>query len=65
MADEQFQGLMFAHAFMNDNKNYYRELYPERELTFEQEDELDWEIPQTEADVAAMMAELAEVLPPS
>lgn len=61
----QFQGLLFAHAFMHENKAMYRELYPEVGLTPEQEAELEWEIPQTEEDVAQMMAELAEIMPPS
>jgi hypothetical protein len=61
----QFQDLLFAHAYMNNNKSMYRKLYPEIGLTPEQEEELGWEIPQTEGEVQRMMAELAEVMPPS
>jgi hypothetical protein len=60
----QFQGLLFAHAFMPENRALYRELYPEVGLTPEQEEDLGWEIPETEGDVQRMMAELAEVMSP-
>jgi hypothetical protein len=38
---------------MPKNKSMYRELYPEIGLTPEQEEELGWEIPETEATFSA------------
>lgn len=51
----RFQNDMFLHAIANQNPALYRELYEEPDVPEE------WEVPQSPADLSAMMAELAEL----
>lgn len=59
-SDEQsnrFRDELFAHAFVNQNPDMFRTLYPE---VFGVEDEsiIEWEIPENEVDFEEMMDEL-------
>jgi hypothetical protein len=58
----EFKNLAFVHAYMAQNPKLYDVIYPREGLTPQEEEELEWEIPQTEEDVMRMMAELAEVM---
>lgn len=51
----QFRDQFFLHAVASENPRLYHELYAEVDVPEE------WEVPQTQEDLQAMMAELAEV----
>lgn len=63
-AEDAFKSLMFGQAFMQGNRELFQLLYPaDMGLTPEQEAEIEWEIPETQEDMEAMLAELFEVMP--
>lgn len=50
---------LFAHAVINGNPELYFKLFPQEfGISPEEEQGLDWEIPQTPGDVDEMIAEL-------
>lgn len=57
--DAEFKNSMFGHAFMNQNPDLYKKVYPEDFGMDEEElEELEWIIPQSEEEALAMFNEV-------
>lgn len=53
-----FKNMLFAHALVNQNPEFFFKMYPQDfGMSEDEEAELEWQIPRTEAELHKMMAE--------
>lgn len=52
----EFKNTMFAHAFVNQNPDLYKKIYPDDfGMSFEEEmEEIEWMIPESEEEAMAL-----------
>jgi hypothetical protein len=57
-AAAEFKNMLFAHALVNQNPDFFFKLYPQDfGMSEEDESQLEWQVPRTEAELQKMMAE--------
>lgn len=54
----EFKNTLFAHSVASQNPDLFFSLYPDTGLTPEQEDQIEWEKPESLFDAQRMIAEL-------
>lgn len=63
--EESVRSMMFAHAFVSENPKLFQTMFPDffgpQGLTAEEEDSLEWEVPQNAAEAQGLLGELAEL----